>query len=506
MRAAPTSRRNLLCRVLVLGAFAQGGCRALVAPRIAYARQETYMPPNTVLLSKMMSDLSAQPGFTDQLLAAISKESKTGAAILSPKLLHALRVAIVGKDWHGLDHFPGWTMQAIDPAVETVDNVAAKFDRPAASIAPQPITSYIDLGPYALNHPQTIDLNQPSTLPGFTTEGLVEPLGENVVRGDAANPAIAPMHSESSRLAYVLNRLSLNRLAGSATATATLGANSSRTPEDLLRALIASGHQVTVADARYFANFGHLHYKGADVMMPFWVNAQVTIPGTRRQLLVPVAHAEYEWLIRGPKINADVSFYFGVDGKAEFRTMDTQDQAWVMGRHAHQYQGADAVEVTRLTGLLVLAYAHQHLARPQLPFGGYYTLGVCQDGIAAIERKMTGKATLFPNTADMSLFQDPRDVEINGLLATIPKDRSGQPPQLQRIFGSLPTTDLAAITIPGLADDLESVQQAWHDGKLQRNPRPRWSTLLICGSAAVGALLLGALAIRLRRTRTQPRA
>ncbi len=459
------------------------------------------MPPNTLLLSKMMSDLSAQPGFTDQLLAAISKESKTGAAVLSPKLLHALRVAIVGKDWQGLDHFPGWTMQAIDPTVETINHVAAKLDKSAAGVAPQSITTYIDLGPYALDHAHTIDLDRPSTLPGFTTEGLVEPLGEDIVRGDAANPTVAPMHSESARLAYVLNRLSLNRLAGSTRATATLGGTSAETPEDLLRALIASGHQVTVADARYFANFGHLHYKGADVMMPFWVNAQVTIPGTRRQLLVPVAHAEYEWLIRGPKINADVSFYFGVDGKAEFRTMDTQDQPWVMGRHAHEYRGADAVEVTRLTGLLVLAYAHQHLARPQLPFGGYYALGVCQDGIAAIERKMTGKATLFPNTADVSLFRDPRDAEINGLLAAIPKDRSGQPPQLERIFGSLPTTDLAAITIPGLADDLKSVQQAWQDGKLQRNGRPRLSTLLICGFA----LLLGALAVRRRRSQTEPR-
>jgi hypothetical protein len=503
MPAALPSRRNLVCRVLVLVAFAQVGCRALVAPRIAYARPETPMPPNTVLLSKMMSDLSAQPGFTDQLLAAISKESKTGAAILSPKLLDALRVAIVGKDWHGLDHFPGWTMQAINPIVETVDKVATKPGKPT-SLAPQSITSYIDLGPYALNQAHTIDLSQPSTLPGFTTEGLVERLGDDVVRGDAANPAIAPMHSESARLSYVLNRLSLNRLAGIATVSATLGGTPARTPEDLLRALIASGHQVTVADARYFANFGHLHYKGADVMMPFWVNAQVTIPGTGRQLLVPVAHAEYEWLIRGPKINADVSFYFDVDGKAEFRTMDTQDQAWVMGRHAHEYMGADAVEVTRLTGLLVVAYAHQHLARPQLPFGGYYTLGVCQDGIAAIERKMTGNATLFPNTADMSLFQDPRDAEINGLLAAIPKDRSGQPPQLERVFGSLPTTDLAAITIPGLADDLESVQQAWQDGTLQRNPRPRWSTRLISGSAAIGALLLVAIAIRRRRTQTQP--
>jgi hypothetical protein len=65
---------------------------------------------------------------------------------------------------------------------------------------------------------------------------------------------------------------------------------------------------------------------------------------------VPVSHAEYEWQVRGPKVNADVSWYFGIDGKAEFRTMDTLNQAWVLGRHAHEHREADAVEVTRLAG------------------------------------------------------------------------------------------------------------------------------------------------------------
>ena len=169
---------------------------------------------------------------------------------------------------------------------------------------------------------------------------------------------------------------------------------------------------------------------------------------------MPVSHAEYEWKIRGPKVNADVSWYFGIDGKAEFRTMDTLDQPWVLGRHAHVYDGADAVEVTRLVGKMVVAYVHQHLARPELPFGGYYALGVCQDSIAAIEKKMTGQTTLFPNTADAALFDDARDAEVNALIAAIPKDRSGDLPEPERIFGSLPTTDLNAITIPGFTADL----------------------------------------------------
>ncbi len=455
------------------------------------------MPPKTVLLSTMMSDLSAQPGFDEQVIAALSKQSKTGAAILSPKLLHAMRVFIAGKNWGALDTFPGWEMADINPVVD----VSGDLDRSVKEVQPQPITAYIDLGEYSLEREQTVELDRPSTLPGFSTNGIVTPLMDGVVRGDGADPQRAPLHSESQRLAEVMNRLALNghdgnQLEGVAAMTATLGGNVVKTPEDLVRALQATGHQVTIADARYFANFGHLHYEGNDVMMPFWVDAEVLVPGTDRTLKVPVAHAEYEWLVRGPKINADVSFYFGIDGKAEFRTMDTLDQAWVMGRHAHEYRGSDAVEVTRLTGLLTLAYAHEHLDHPKLPFGGYYALGVCQDGIAAIEQKMTGASTLFPNTADMELFKDSRDAEINGLLAEIPKDRDGGHPAMERIFGSLPTTDLEGVTIPGLAADLMSVHKAWHDGTLRYHNRALWQALVVWGCGVFAVLVIGLLVVR----------
>jgi hypothetical protein len=293
----------------------------------------------------------------------------------------------------------------------------------------------------------------------------------------------------------------VNGLDGAAQVKAEVMGKAATTPEELVEALQQTGHTVSVADARYFANFGHFHFKGQDVMMPFWVNSQIQVPGTKRSLLVPVSHAEYEWTIRGPKVNAQVAFYFGIDGKAEFRTMDTLDQGWVLGRHAHEYEQADAVEVTRLVGKMALAYAHQHLKRPDLPFGGYYPLGVCQDGVAAIEMKMTGSDTLFPNTVDPTLFDDPRDVEINALMGAIPTDRSGAPPDPARIFGSLPVTDFNALTIPGLAADLETVHAAWQDGSLERTPSwIRKMTVRLVGGAALG-FLVGLVVWRRRRRR-----
>ena len=96
-----------------------------------------------------------------------------------------------------------------------------------------------------------------------------------------------------------------------------------------------------------------------------------------------------------------------------------------------------------------------------------------KDGVSAIERKLTGNVTLFPNTADAALFSDPRDAEINALIAAIPKDRDGAAPGPARIFGSLPVapgadpaTAFNAVTIPGLAADLNLTYVAWRNGNL----------------------------------------
>jgi hypothetical protein len=470
------------------------------------------MPPNTILLSQMMRELSATPGFTDALLAQLDKGGKKGPALMTPKLIKRLRELILGGNWQGLDRFPGWTMQEINPAVGVINRIDAKHPEtatgtpvgapteswPSAS-STEEVTKYLDLGSYSLEKAETVNLDEPSTLPGLSNAMLVAELGAGVVRGDVANPKLGPMHPDSQRLADVLNRLAVNGKEAPGTVTAQVAGRTATTPQELVKALMDTGHSVVIADGRYFANFGHFHYKGQDVMMPFYVNSQIAIPGTNRSLLVPVSHAEYEWTVRGPKVNADVSFYFGIDGKAEFRTMDTLDQAWVLGRHAHEYRDADAVEVTRLVSMMVIAYVHQHLRRPDLPFGGYYPLGVCQDGVAAIERKMTGHDTLFPNTTEAALWDDPRDAEINAMMIAIPKDRNGAPPAPARIFGSLPVTNFDEITIPGLRADLTAVYAAWQDGSLERTRS--WIEKMILRSFVVGAavVLVGVVLWRQRR-------
>ena len=484
------------------------------------------MPPDTLLLSAMLRELSARPAFTQTLLADLegvkAATAKKGPALLTPSLVEELRKRILGRDWQGLDRFPGWTMRAINPTVRIAGHMLAKDKAleglsavhpgsPAPALDEAQARSFLEVGPYALGREDTVSLDEASTLPPFSSAGLVSNLGAGVTRGDGPN-ALAAEHAESQRLAFVLNRLAANRLTGVKRFGIRVDGKTVDTPEDLLKALGASGHEITVQDARYFANFGHLHYqrrpsdKPLDVMMPFWVNTQIAVPQRGswwrrlffrpRPLLAPVSHAEYEWHLRAPQarggrpalgpysllntqahswphINADVSYYFGIDGKSEWRTVDTLDQAWVLKRNAHTYTGAQAVEVTRLAGLITVAIMHQHAKRPDLPFGGYYALGVCQDGVSAIEKKLTGRVTLFPNTADSSLFDDPADAEVNQLMQAIPKDRAGAMPEPERVFGSLPAEpgdrgDFSAITVPGLAEDLRLSFAAWQAGSLGR--------------------------------------
>jgi hypothetical protein len=187
---------------------------------------EEPMPPNTILLSGMMRDLSATPGFTDALLARLNG-GKQGPALMSPALIKRLRDLILGKDWRGLDRFPGWTLKGINPTVKIAGRFVAKKDDGTVSVedgkgpierAPletgaittERVKPYIDLGPYTLEKAEVVDLDEPSTLPGFTTEGIVSDLGAGVQRGDGPNPTLAPMHAESQRMSDVLNRLSLN--------------------------------------------------------------------------------------------------------------------------------------------------------------------------------------------------------------------------------------------------------------------------------------------------------
>jgi hypothetical protein len=458
---------------------------------IGLAAQKSDTSP--VLFSAVMQRLSAQPEFRERVLQGIHEVPKVGE-FLSPNLVGRLRVLILGKEWQRVDHFPALTVAALNKSVDAAVTLAGK---PPAPVQPADL---LDTAEYPLRQSATIDLDHPATAPAYADDSTTAPrsIGFNLTMGDGPDPVLAPMHAESRQLAAVLNRLAMNSV-GEPEATALLDGKPFTDGSALIQAFRQSGHKVTISDDVYFANFGHLHDGGRDVIMPFWIDTQIAVPASRRSLLLPVSHSEQELHIRGPKWNADVAFYFGIDGKTEFRTNDSLNQSWVMHRVIYDYEEASQqLRVMRLLSAAVRVYYRARKAHPELPFGGYYRLGVCQDVSAAVEAKLRGKALLFPITHDPAYFPqstsaDPRDREFLTAFNGLPSDRGSALPPIDRVLGALPTLHYNDIMIPDLAADLDRVAMAGRLGLLRRT-HP-FLTILI--AVAVVLLLLTLVAWRL---------
>jgi hypothetical protein len=455
-----------------------------------------------VLFSTVMQRVSAQPEFRERVLKGIHEVPKVGE-FLSPNLVQRLRVLILGKEWQRVDHFPALTVAALNKSVDAASAMAGN------SAAPLQPADLLDTAEYPLGHSAMIDLDHPATTPTYVEDPTTAPrdMGFDLTMGDGPDPVLAPMHAQSRQFAAVLNRLAMNG-PGQPEAAAVLGGRRFVDGGALIQEIRHSGHEVMITDDVYFANFGHLHDRGREVIMPFWIDTQIAVPASRRSLLLPVSHSEQEVHIRGPKWNADLAFYFGIDGKAEFRTNDSLNQSWVMHRVIYSYEDpGQQLHVMRLLNAAVRVYYGARRAHPELPFGGYYRLGVCQDVSAAVESDLRGKAQLFPITHDPAYFPasgstDPRDREFLAAFNALPSDRGSGLPPIDRVLGALPTAHHRDIVIPGLAGDLERVAVADRVGLVQRT-HPLLTFLI---SVSVVILLLVFVGWRLLRHHHQKAA
>jgi hypothetical protein len=447
------------------------------------------------LFSTVMQRVSAQPEFRERVLEGIREVPKVGG-FLSPDLVDRLRVLILGKEWQRVDHFPALTVAALNKSVGAAVRLAGPSSTPLKP------SDLLDTGEYPLGQAESIDLDHPATAPTYADDPSTAPrdIGFNLTMGDPPDPVLAPMHAESLQLAAVLNRLAMNG-PGEPQATAILDGKNFIDSGALIQELRQNGHLVTITDDVYFANFAHLHDGGREVIAPFWIDTQIAVPASRRPLLLPVSHSEQELHIRGPRWNADIAYYFGIDGKAEFRTNDARNQRWVMHRVIATYDtNEEQFHAMRLLNSAVRIYYRVRRAHPDLPFGGYYRLGVCQDVSAAIEFDLLGKTVLFPITHDPAYFpksvsNDPRDWEFLAAFGAMPSDRDSGLPPIDRVLGALPTLNYGDIMIPGLASDLERVTVANNLGIVQRTH----PLLTFLAATALVFLLLGVLVYQMWR-------
>jgi hypothetical protein len=446
-------------------------------------------------LSEVMDELTQNPDFVEAVLERLGRDPNDGG-ILGPDQIRRLRSLVFGRHWEALDRFPGLTPTGLGRTLRLAAAAQGYF---RDDDAPAPEAARDDQkGP---PQPAVEPLGIPTGGPPLAPDAYLRTLGFGLEMGDRVDPELAPRHSDAARLAEVLNRLALNPPQGEEGSRYRVAYDGSEagTPQDVIHLLQATGHEVEVRDARYFANFGDLIYRGHDVLTPFWLDTEIMVPGTERTLLVPVGHSQHELRLRGPQVNADLSFYFGIDGKAEFRPIDTQDQDWVLGRVAHAYRDEHALEVVRLAGAIVKTYAAIKQQHPDLAFGGYYALGVCNDVNAMIELHMQGDTTLFPLTLDTRYFDG--EGKVMELARRLPVDGRGRgEADFSRVLGSLPVDDLTTLPLAGLRRDLELVRAEWRQDGLEYHGA--WAAAW----AAAGGFALAALALGRRvRRRSSPR-
>lgn len=410
--------------------------------------------------SRVMSDLSRNEEFMHALVERIGTDPRAGG-ILGPEHVRRFREIILGKHFEALDSFPTMTVREMGQAV----HLAAKAMPPeqpetAAATLPAPAAAREALG-------------IPSGGPPPADDAYLKHLGFNLAVGDRVDATLASRFGDASRLAEVMNRLARNVPGEAPAYTVTLATGEAGAAERLLALLTANGHTVEIRDARYFANFGDLIYEGRDVLTPFWLDTEIIVPDENRTLRVPASHSQHELIVRGPTVNADLAFFFGIDGLAELRPIVTKDQAWTYGHVARTYTGPNALEVMRFIAAIIRTYDRIKQRHPDMPFGGYYALGVCNDVNAMIEMHMQGETTLFPLTHDPALFAG--HGEVDHIVHRLPVDgRDASGPDVRRVLGSLPVDDPAALAMPQLRRDLALVSAAAAAGTVAYAPSSPW--------------------------------
>lgn len=419
--------------------------------------------PDPYTLPELVAALARNPdapGAVDAVLAELGR-NPAAAGLLSAEQRATLRAALqrglTTGDGSALEMAPALTVSGMGAAVVVVPAVTdAVTGRPAATPVRRQADDGLPGAPRRLvEEPLGIPVADRSLPPeGPPPTGRLAALG--LQRGDGGrDPERARRWPDSNRLAAVLNRLSLN---GPAPVYAVKVAEERvASPAALIAALQRSGHTVTVLDRRRTANFADLRHDDRSVAAPLWVDTEVPVPGRDRTLKVPATHAEHQVVVRGPVVNAEVAFFMGIEGEAKFRPLLGLEEDWTGGRTMHTYEGPRAAEAVRVAGEVRRAFVEKQAAHPELPYGGYFNLGVCNDSNAFVEWAMTGKTTLYPLTRDLALYQG--DGEIDRLSRAMPVDRD-RPADLERVLGSLPEADPERLAFAGLRDDVKALLAA----------------------------------------------
>ena len=412
----------------------------------APAAVEAFSPASddapSISLSELVERLSRDPKAIDDLVEVIRKNAPSlgqgwpGLESADGAVKEKLVRAIQRSDKSFLDSFPTMSLQEIKVLI-------AAYGRNQSEAPPQD------------PDPASEELALPGKPHDAPPGAFMEDWGHGLYRGDLPRKGLDTAYADNVAVAGALNRLALNEPGRPPAYTLTVAGRSFTSVGAFLESLLQSGHAISAADMRYFANFAGLWLKDQDrllsVVAPLYVDTGERLPGGR-ELVVPVSHSELELRLRGASVNADVIYYFGVGGTAKFYPSVGAAKPWVGGRAVRTWRGEEAVTLAERAAT-TRRELRLKAAKYGLPLGGYGPLGVCND----VEAMITGIA-IYPEIRDMRYYND--GMEMDAWAKSLPVDGAGAPPDPRRVYDSLPVDDPAQVEIPQVKEAIRELKSS----------------------------------------------
>ncbi|MEZ4814147.1 MAG: hypothetical protein R3A80_02935 [Bdellovibrionota bacterium] len=378
-----------------------------------------------------------------------------GRDYLTSEQLQKISYVIQTKDFEKFQRFPTLTLSDL----RKIQGLK-KIDAEEASIASAPIKD-------ALENIFSSECSEKLPEAKIVVASIPDLKGGNAQDPDASDCKV----DRSIKLARLLS--SLIRNDGS---EVTYQNNVLRTPEDLMRALLSSGHHVVMTNEKNYADFNGWSYKGKAVRTPLWIDTEVDLD-TGERLVIPAGHSALVFRVTGGDLiqEAQVSFYFGTLGVNFYPDVELRPK-W---NESKVFYAVDSLDVRQrdeiLAALDVIGrYSERHILEIKtlgpLPMQGYGYLGVCNDSVAVVEllthsKNMDlSKISAFPLGRAKELNQklDITD-DLSEAFALLPKDLDVVPERadlLRRVLRMNPFgRDYEKFFDPDLARQIQQVEK-----------------------------------------------
>jgi hypothetical protein len=313
--------------------------------------------------------------------------------------------------------------------------------------------------------PKSFDLSKIDSLDLPRPASKMKELAPGLFQGDLPSTTSDAQVKSNRVMAEVFHRLSRNASAADGDKfEVKYNGGTFKRLDEFMKALKNDGYSVDVTFEQRIANFADLKAAVPGTNPPKFVDVPATlmvktgvVDTTGKEAVVPSAHSEMLVAIKagpntkGPKIDADIKYYQGVDSTGFFARHVHQEPTWCGRVKQAELHGDQALEGIKLAGLFsdVVGKAAKDLG---LYAEGYGLTGVCNDSVALIEQAMTGTAHEYPllmkdevlmgeigaRLNDNVRRDDPAYRKLGQAIKDLPSDVKSNASSRQRALDSMP--------------------------------------------------------------------